>query len=59
MDTYVEFIQRYKFKTYPTPQEIALREYDADTPFEDNFIQLKLTFVERQGKRKIDFESIR
>ena len=41
--TYVDFIQRYKFDSYPEPAEIILREYDADTPFEDNFISLKLT----------------
>lgn len=27
---------------YPTPEEIIKREYDADTPFEDNFLVLKL-----------------
>ena len=41
--TYVDFIQRYKFDSYPEPNEIILREYDAETPFEDNFISLKLT----------------
>lgn len=54
VNSYVEFIERFKFKTYPTPQEISLREYDADTPFEDNFITLKLSIV---GNR-IDFDSI-
>jgi Ni,Fe-hydrogenase maturation factor len=41
---YVEFIQRYKYKNkdYPTPQDIIMREYDAETPFEDNFISLQL-----------------
>jgi hypothetical protein len=29
--------------SYPEPAEIINREYDADTPFEDNFISLKLT----------------
>jgi hypothetical protein len=38
VNAYVDFIERFKFKTYPKPQEISLREYDADTPFEDNFI---------------------
>jgi hypothetical protein len=40
--SYVDFIQRYKYEKYPTPAEIILREYDADTPMEDNFISLKL-----------------
>jgi hypothetical protein len=40
--TYVEFIQRYKKERYPTPEEIMNREYDADTPFEENFICIKL-----------------
>jgi len=40
---YVDFIQRYKFPEYPKPDEIIYREYDADSPFEDNFISLKLT----------------
>lgn len=52
---YVDFIERFKYKSYPKPDEIILREYDADTPFEENFISLKLTIV---GK-KIDFESIK
>lgn len=39
---YVEFIQRYKKDKYPTPQEIMQREYDPDTPFEENFICIKL-----------------
>ena len=42
VNAYVEFVQRYKFKSYPEPGEIIKREYDADTPFEDNFICLKL-----------------
>ena len=55
VNSYVAFIQRYKFPTYPKPEEIILREYDADTPFEDNFISLKLSI---EGSR-IDFESIK
>jgi hypothetical protein len=54
VNTYVDFIQRFKYKTYPEPAEILLREYDADTPFEDNFISLKLTI----DGNKIDFEKI-
>lgn len=42
VNSYVDFIQRYKQSQYPTPEEIIQREYDADTPFEDNFIILKL-----------------
>jgi hypothetical protein len=40
---YVAFVQRYRYPEYPRPDEIILREYDADTPLEDNFISLKLT----------------
>jgi len=40
--SYVKFIQRYKFDSYPLPDEIITREYDPDTPFEDNFLALKL-----------------
>jgi hypothetical protein len=40
---YVKFIQRYRAQTYPRPSEIIQREYDPDTPFEDNFISLKLS----------------
>ena len=28
-----------------------MREYDADTPFEDNFISLKLAVQENEGKK--------
>jgi len=42
VNAYVDFIQRYKFPAYPHPDEIIKREYDPDTPFEDNFIALKL-----------------
>ena len=42
VNAYVDFIQRYKLDSYPYPEEIIMREYDADTPFEDNFISLKL-----------------
>jgi len=42
VNAYVDFIQRYKFPTYPHPDEIIKREYDPETPFEDNFIALKL-----------------
>lgn len=42
VNTYVDFIQRYKNENYPKPDEIIEREYDPDTPFEDNFITLKL-----------------
>jgi hypothetical protein len=42
VNAYVDFIQRYKFDTYPRPAEIIQREYDPDTPFEDNFISIKL-----------------
>ena len=39
---YVEFFRRFKKDHYPTPEEIIKREYDPDTPFEDNFLILKL-----------------
>lgn len=54
---YVDFIQRYKSESYPEPEEILLREYDADSPFEDNFISLKLTIEENDQKsdRRIVF----
>ena len=48
VNSYVDFIQRFKSPNYPSPKEIIHREYDADTPFEDNFIQLKL--VQENGK---------
>ena len=43
VQAYVDFFRRYKKKDYPSPQEIVKREYDPDTPFEDNFLILKLT----------------
>ena len=51
VDAYVDFIQRFKFDSYPTPNEIIKREYDAETPFEDNFIELKLVI----NNGKIEF----
>lgn len=44
----MDFIQRFKCTTYPVPDEIIGREYDADTAFEDNFISLKL-IIDGQG----------
>lgn len=41
--TYVEFIQRFKKDSYPTPEEIIQREYKPDVEFEDCFICVKLT----------------
>lgn len=41
--SYVDFIQRYKYPEYPTPEEVIQREYDTETPLEDNFISLKLS----------------
>jgi hypothetical protein len=41
--SYVDFFRRFKQKSYPTPEEINKREYDPDSPFEDNFLILKLT----------------
>lgn len=51
VNAYVNFIQRYKKDNYPPPDEIIKREYDADTPFEDNFISLKLTIDENESKK--------
>jgi 16S rRNA G966 N2-methylase RsmD len=42
INKYVEFIQRFKLEKIPSPQEIIKREYDADSPYEDNFIAIKL-----------------
>ena len=42
VNAYVDFFKRYKKDVYPLPDEIVQREYDADTPFEDNFLILKL-----------------
>jgi len=42
VNSYVSFIQRYKFPTYPKPEEIILREYDADTPFRITLSHLSL-----------------
>jgi hypothetical protein len=38
----VIFIQRFKFPSYPKPNEIISREYDANIPFEDSFICINL-----------------
>lgn len=51
VNAYVDFIQRFKKDSYPVPDEIILREYDADSPFEDNFISLKLTIDENEIKK--------
>lgn len=48
--SYVDFIQRYSREGYPEPSEILLREYDADSPFEDNFISLKLQIEDNESK---------
>jgi hypothetical protein len=40
--SYVDFFRRFKKDVYPSPQEIIKREYDPDTPFEDNFLVLRL-----------------
>ena len=42
IDAYVEFFERFKRDIYAQPEEIIKREYDPDTPFEDNFLTLKL-----------------
>jgi len=39
----VEFIKRFKYPEYPTPEEVIQREYDTETRLEDNFISLKLS----------------
>ena len=53
VNSYVKFIQRYKCKSYPEPNEILQREYDADSPFEDNFILLSLVI----DGNKINFKT--
>jgi hypothetical protein len=52
VNAYVKFIQRYKYPKYPHPSEIIDREYDADTPFEDNFISLKLSIQKNDDNNK-------
>jgi hypothetical protein len=47
VNAYVKFIQTFKKGSYPKPDEIIEREYDADSPFEDNFILLKLIIDEK------------
>jgi dynein heavy chain len=43
VNSYLEFFRRYRKDTYPLPDEIIEREYDADAAFEENFLVLKLT----------------
>jgi hypothetical protein len=45
VNSYVEFFRRFRKPNdvYPTPAEIMGREFDPDTPMEDNFLILKLT----------------
>ena len=42
IDSYVDFFERFRHEAYPPPKEIIKREYDPDTPFEDNFLTLRL-----------------
>jgi len=51
---YVDFIERFKFPTYPKPDEIIKREYDADSPYEDNFIAIKLDIDQTKNEIKFD-----
>lgn len=53
LNKYVDFIQRFKKPKYPFPSEIIQREYDADSPYEDNFIAIKLDID--QTKNEIKF----
>ena len=41
--SYVEFFRRFKKEKYPSPPEVIEREFDPDTPLEDNFLILKMT----------------
>lgn len=43
--SYVEFFRRFRKPNdeYPTPSEIMTREFDPDTPLEDNFLVLNLS----------------
>jgi hypothetical protein len=54
LNKYVDFIQRFKFPTYPKPDEIIKREYDADSPYEDNFIAIKLDIDQTKNEIKFD-----
>lgn len=42
---YVEFFRRFRKPNdeYPSPKEIMTREFDPDTPLEDNFLILNLS----------------
>ncbi len=42
---YVEFFRRFRKPNdeYPSPKEIMTREFDPDTPLEDNFLVLNLS----------------
>ena len=42
IDSYVDFFERFRDEEYPSPKEIIKREYDPETPFEDNFLTLRL-----------------
>jgi 16S rRNA G966 N2-methylase RsmD len=44
VNAYVDFFRRFRKPNneYPTPKEIMTREFDPDTPLEDNFIILTL-----------------
>jgi hypothetical protein len=44
VNTYVDFIQKYKRDSYARPDVIITREYDPDAEFEQNFISLSLQF---------------
>jgi hypothetical protein len=43
--SYVEFFRRFRKPNdeYPSPKEIMTREFDPDTPLEDNFLILNLS----------------
>jgi hypothetical protein len=44
IDEYVNYFMQYKKDYYPTPAEVAQRKFDADSPIEDCFLQLTLTY---------------
>lgn len=58
INEYVEFFRQFKRADgkYPTPQEIVMRDYEPDTPFEKTFITLKLEIVGKDSAREIRFE---
>jgi hypothetical protein len=58
INEYVQFFRQFKREDgrYPTPQEIVMRDYEPDTPFEKTFLTLKLEILGKESSREIRFE---